>query len=155
MRSPVIKSDKSNEITDNRTRIVRDVTCKISRHESKHDPFADRYAILAAQSRTVILSNQPSPRIRYRRASSFPNFLSSLFFSPRIPRAKTIRRSVSGQLYFLSFLSTVVFRSPVAEGKRKEREESGYAVKEKEENDRRGMRPRGKGVWSMLAKIGF
>lgn len=134
---PAIKSDKSNEITDNRTRIVRDVTCKMSRHESKYDPFVDRYAILA-QSRNVILSNQyfqSSPRIRNRRASSLLYFLSSLFLSPR---AKTIRRSVNGQLYFLSFLSTVVLRSPVPEGRRKESEGSGYAVKKKEENDRRG-----------------
>lgn len=110
VRFPAIKSDKSNEIMDNRTRIVRDIMRKVSRHKSKHDPSVDRYAILA-QSRTVILSNQSSPRIRNRRASSSLRLLPSFFFSPRIPRAEAIRRSVNGQLYFLSFLSTVVFRS--------------------------------------------
>lgn len=139
MRLPAIKSDKSNEIADNRTRIVRDITCKVSRHKSKHDPFDDRYAILA-RSRTVILSNQPSPRIRNRRASASLYFPPSLFFPPLILRAKAIRRSVNGQLYFLSFLSTAVFRSPVPERRRKKSEGSGYAVKEKEENDRQGER---------------
>lgn len=115
----------------------------MSRYESKYDPFVDRY-VIQAQSRTVILSNQSSSRIRNRRASSLLYFLSSLFLSPRIPRTKTIQWSVNGQLYFLSFLSTVVLRSPVPEERRKKSEGSGYAVKKKEENDRRGWGQEGK-----------
>jgi len=43
----------------------------------------------------------------------------------------------------------------VPERRKKESERSGYAMKKKEGERSTRMKPGGKGVWSMLAKIGF
>lgn len=152
VRFLTIKSDKFNEITDHRIRIIRDEVQSIAWIKTRFFRWSLRDTGSKPDCYTF-KSVREYEIERYPLSSTF--FQRSFFFSFRIPRIKTIRRSVNGQLYFLSFFSTVVFRSPVPEGRRKESERSGYAVKKKEEERSRRMRPGGKGVWSMLAKIGF
>jgi len=66
------------------------------------------------------------------------------FFTPFLPSYPSCKddSAVSQRLYFLSFLSTVVFLFRKEESGRAR--EAGCAVKEKEENDRRGWGREGK-----------